>query len=152
IGHYEVDLKHPGRDKTRGRVWRIDWTGKDAKPPKSPGDFTKMKREDLDKLLASPNLTVRMFATHTLINSPGRDEQEAEKARPQPGVYEAHKMGVDEAEPVVGGLRDRRDTIRKEIRDEDGLAFAHRFRLLTAQVEWEADRLRRGREREQAAR
>ncbi|MGL4422746.1 MAG: DUF7133 domain-containing protein, partial [Gemmataceae bacterium] len=23
IGHYEVDLKHPGRDKLRGRVWRI---------------------------------------------------------------------------------------------------------------------------------
>ncbi|CAN5518187.1 hypothetical protein BH11PLA2_BH11PLA2_20020 [soil metagenome] len=23
IGHYEVDLKHPGRDKDRGRIWRI---------------------------------------------------------------------------------------------------------------------------------
>jgi putative heme-binding domain-containing protein len=27
IGHYEVDLKHPGRDKDRGRVWRIVYTG-----------------------------------------------------------------------------------------------------------------------------
>ncbi|MGI8604063.1 MAG: PVC-type heme-binding CxxCH protein [Verrucomicrobiales bacterium] len=23
IGHYEVDLKHPGRDRERGRIWRI---------------------------------------------------------------------------------------------------------------------------------
>ena len=27
IGHYEVDLKHPGRDKDRGRIWRIVWIG-----------------------------------------------------------------------------------------------------------------------------
>ena len=28
IGHYEVDLKHPGRDKKHGRIWRIVWKGK----------------------------------------------------------------------------------------------------------------------------
>jgi len=61
-------------------------------------------------------------------------------------------MWVDEAEPLAEESRDRRDKIRKEIRDEDGLAFAHRFRLLTAQAEWEADRRRRGRAREQIAR
>ena len=27
IGHYEVDLKHPGRDRNRGRIWRIVFTG-----------------------------------------------------------------------------------------------------------------------------
>ncbi len=27
IGHYEVDLKHPGRDRNRGRIWRIVYTG-----------------------------------------------------------------------------------------------------------------------------
>ncbi len=25
IGHYEVDLKHPGRDRYRGRIWRVSW-------------------------------------------------------------------------------------------------------------------------------
>jgi putative heme-binding domain-containing protein len=25
IGHYEVDLKHPQRDKDRGRLWRVVW-------------------------------------------------------------------------------------------------------------------------------
>lgn len=27
IGHYEVPLDHPGRDRTSGRIWRIKWTG-----------------------------------------------------------------------------------------------------------------------------
>lgn len=27
IGHYEVDLEHPGRDRTSGRIWRIRYTG-----------------------------------------------------------------------------------------------------------------------------
>ena len=26
IGHYEVDLEHPGRDRTSGRIWRICYT------------------------------------------------------------------------------------------------------------------------------
>ena len=32
IGHYEVDLDHPGRDRTRGRVWRITY-GDKTHPP-----------------------------------------------------------------------------------------------------------------------
>ncbi len=27
IGHYEVDLYHPGRDRFRGRIWKISYTG-----------------------------------------------------------------------------------------------------------------------------
>src|SRR5439155_12541220 len=27
IGHYEVPLTHPGRDRERGRIWRIVYTG-----------------------------------------------------------------------------------------------------------------------------
>lgn len=28
IGHYEVPLDHPDRDRTSGRIWRISWVGK----------------------------------------------------------------------------------------------------------------------------
>ncbi len=30
IGHYEVPLDHPDRDRTSGRIWRIRWTGDEA--------------------------------------------------------------------------------------------------------------------------
>jgi putative heme-binding domain-containing protein len=37
IGHYEVPLDHPGRDRERGRIWRIVRKGETAKPePFSP--------------------------------------------------------------------------------------------------------------------
>lgn len=56
IGHYEVDLKHPGRDKGRGRMWRIVWTGQSepgasatGASPKMP--FTDLTTETLDKLV-----------------------------------------------------------------------------------------------------
>jgi glucose/arabinose dehydrogenase len=28
IGHYEVPLLHPGRDRERGRIWKVTYTGK----------------------------------------------------------------------------------------------------------------------------
>ena len=39
IGHYEVPLTHPGRDRERGRIWRIVYrgTGRQA-PPGACGD------------------------------------------------------------------------------------------------------------------
>ncbi len=63
IGHYEVDLKHPGRDKDRGRLWRVV----------KKGDQPRMAFEDLTKdkvdasLLANSNLTVRLLATNQII-------------------------------------------------------------------------------------
>src|SRR5207302_3106313 len=42
IGHYEVPLNHPQRDRKRGRIWRIVYTGKDSKGTPAP-------RSDLSK-------------------------------------------------------------------------------------------------------
>lgn len=68
IGHYEVPLNHPLRDKDRGRVWRIVWKGKDgsAPPPKFPGDITKTTDEELPRLLEHPNIAVRLQASERL--------------------------------------------------------------------------------------
>jgi hypothetical protein len=38
IGHYEVDLKHPGRDRTSGRIWRIVYKGDAATRRRRRGD------------------------------------------------------------------------------------------------------------------
>ncbi len=39
IGHYEVDLKHPGRDRYRGRLWRVSWAGADAAVVRGPAGY-----------------------------------------------------------------------------------------------------------------
>lgn len=36
IGHYEVPLDHKGRDRERGRIWKITRTGKTSAPTKLP--------------------------------------------------------------------------------------------------------------------
>ncbi|MFC5455416.1 PVC-type heme-binding CxxCH protein [Prosthecobacter fluviatilis] len=55
IGHYEVPLDHPGRDKERGRIWRVVKTDKVSKP----ADLASAGLPELFKHLDSPNLTVR---------------------------------------------------------------------------------------------
>ena len=73
IGHYEVDLKHPGRDKDRGRIWRIVWQGEDgkAKPPMMP-DVAQTNDKELPSYAADQNLTVRLAGITEIIR---RDTQ-----------------------------------------------------------------------------
>jgi putative heme-binding domain-containing protein len=67
IGHYEVPLDHPGRDRERGRIWRIVYRGEDGKGKPGPiPDFTKETVKDLVKDLSNPILAVRMKATNQL--------------------------------------------------------------------------------------
>ncbi len=69
IGHYEVPLNHPGRDRERGRIWRIIYRGPDGKgqPPRQPRpDWAKATADELVADLAHPNLTVRLKATNQL--------------------------------------------------------------------------------------
>lgn len=75
IGHYEVPLDHPGRDRHRGRIWRIVYTGADAQatPPPHHADFLHASTAALIADLAHPNLAVRARATHVLA---ARDDPE----------------------------------------------------------------------------
>lgn len=68
IGHYEVPLTHPARDRTKGRIWRIVYTGKDVKATPSRTDFATATTEELLTDLSHPNLTVRMLATNQLVS------------------------------------------------------------------------------------
>ena len=90
IGHYEVPLNHPQRDKDRGRVWRIVWKGTDgaAKPPTMPGDLTTARDNNLADLLGSPNITVRSHVTHELIRR--------HKAGQKPGEVEVKNRPEDQ--------------------------------------------------------
>ena len=58
IGHYEVPLDHPGRDRERGRVWRV--VKRDASA--APCDFTSMTPAQIAAELGDPNLTRRHLA------------------------------------------------------------------------------------------
>ncbi len=74
IGHYEVPLTHPGRDRHRGRIWRVFYAGKDGKqtPPPLP-DFSTMSIEQLTFKLGDKNQTLRIMAGNELV---AREEKE----------------------------------------------------------------------------
>jgi putative membrane-bound dehydrogenase-like protein len=67
IGHYEVDLHHPRRDRTRGRIWRVVWQGEPAAdgPPAAPA-LDDDTTPSLLRRLADPTITVRRLAWEQL--------------------------------------------------------------------------------------
>jgi len=64
IGHYEVPLDHPGRDKERGRIWRVVKTGQTKLL--SEANLTELSDKDLATQLEVKNLTSRYLATQTV--------------------------------------------------------------------------------------
>src|SRR6266516_4284703 len=76
IGHYEVPLTHPGRDRGRGRIWRVVYKGENPKSeirnPKLPEDLNGLIAE-----LGSPNLTRRMLAMNEIRDRFGANATEA---------------------------------------------------------------------------
>ena len=61
IGHYEVPLQHPGRDRERGRIWRVVPKGTDGKPRLRPAALAT-SLEGLVGELASGSLSRRLLA------------------------------------------------------------------------------------------
>jgi putative heme-binding domain-containing protein len=62
IGHYEVPLGHPKRDKQRGRIWRITYKGKQN----TVNDLTVMNTKQLIDALDVDNIVTRMAAADQL--------------------------------------------------------------------------------------
>src|SRR4029077_13838899 len=57
IGHYELPLNHPGRDRDKGRIWRIVSRGPQGTgQPAAYRDLTKLNAAELVKELDSTNL------------------------------------------------------------------------------------------------
>lgn len=76
IGHYEVPLDHPGRDRHRGRIWRIVYKGEESEMPTSE-DLTELSIAELFRRLDSPNLTIRSLATDRLVDHFGEESESA---------------------------------------------------------------------------
>lgn len=74
IGHYEVSLDHPGRDRERGRIWRIVYKGEKKSPTKG-AQISLALPIDVKKLIAelgNANITRRMLAMNELVDRVGQ--------------------------------------------------------------------------------
>jgi putative heme-binding domain-containing protein len=132
IGHYEVPLNHPGRDRDKGRIWRIVYRGPDGKgQPKPYRDLTKLDAPELVGELASPNLAVRMHATDELV---ARGDAGAGAVRGVlangAGVQKVHAMWVlhrlSQASPLLDTA-----VLANACKEKDAIVRVHAQRILT---------------------
>ena len=144
IGHYEVRLDHPRRDRHRGRIWRISYKGTAEKPaePLSPApDLTKEPLVGLWKRLADPNLTVRMLATNEMVDRFDADSAPwltratfvskipTQRAH---GLWVLHRWGrLDD--PFISGF------VEKLADDDSPLVRVHLIKALAEREKWEGD-------------
>jgi putative heme-binding domain-containing protein len=76
IGHYEVPLDHPKRDRIRGRIWRITYKGETNKNQ----DWTTASVEQLIAALDHDNLAVRLAVADQLAERIGQPAVNPAKA------------------------------------------------------------------------
>ena len=84
IGHYEVPLMHPGRDRFRGRIWRVAYSESDAQNTGRVGfgmDLTGMSVEKLFGIINSAPPVQKMLARHVIADNAGPDVDELIRTR-----------------------------------------------------------------------
>jgi putative heme-binding domain-containing protein len=132
IGHYEVPLTHPGRDRERGRVWRIRYEGAPATPRK---DWGTASIADLIADLGHANLAVRTQAGNQLAWRGSGDVEaiRAAAADASSAFRRAHALWVlwrlDAATEA---------DLARAAREDDGLVRTHAMRVLAETAEWPA--------------
>jgi putative heme-binding domain-containing protein len=129
IGHYEVPLTHPGRDRERGRIWRIVCRGADGrlKPLAPVHDLTRASVAELAAELANPNLAVRTLATNQLVERGTKGAGAAlEVMTPESSPFQRmHGLWVLER---TGQLSDK--ALQDAANDIDRGVRVHAFRVL----------------------
>ena len=97
IGHYQASFRHPDRDKTHGRIWRVTAKGR---PFTKPPDFVAVPQArdegaaDLLKHLDSPDRWTRQFAKRALAETPVTPQTlDSELAQKEMlGVLQSHEI------------------------------------------------------------
>lgn len=127
IGHYEVDLNHPGRDRTRGRIWRIVPSGK----PHAPLDLSSPAKTA--SVLGTGNLTGRLLAMNHLADHVGQP------AVPALREQLAHPAAAPYAAWALQRLNALTDSDWQKLADgRTELEQIHAARLLAVRPGWSA--------------
>ncbi len=136
IGHVEVPLNHPERDKVRGRIWRVVYKGEGQdRPTLSPSP--DLRAADAAGLIAAfdhPVLGVRMRAGDELADRIG------------PAASEPLRVALGSTSPTVrahalwalfrlGAIRP--GDVTNAARDADPLVRTHAMRVLSETAAWD---------------
>lgn len=125
IGHYEVPLNHPKRDKHRGRIWRITYKGK----TNDKIDLSAMTTEELIAKMDADNLPVRTAATDQVTDRIGSGAIDAlNKTLAGPNTSARQYVHSMWALFRLNALSD--ETLKASIGHTDSLIRIHALRVL----------------------
>lgn len=137
IGHYEVPLDHPGRDRDRGRIWRVVYTGEGAgREVVSPrDDWTAASNDELIEDLGHPNGWIRRTAVNQLASREADDAApliermlDSKSASPLQrlhGLWVLHRLGELES-----------DHLKQDANHADLRVRVHVQRILAERAGW----------------
>ena len=137
IGHYEVPLDHPGRDRERARIWRVVYKGRERQPQAAAFSLATADVKQLIEALDDTSLAVRSLATDQLTDRIGQDaathlQKEVHGLQTANGKVHAlwalHRLGQLEDPTLVAALTDLRTTVR-----------IHALRILSELSDWSTE-------------
>jgi len=141
IGHYEVPLDNPGRDRERGRIWRIRYVGTNgaaAAPPPQHFAVAKDSVAELIRQLGNPNITMRMLAMNELTDRIGATairpvtkmmhRKEASVFQKIHGMWVLYRLGA--LDPAI---------LAAVARDNDSRLRVHAMRVFAETLQWTPD-------------
>jgi putative heme-binding domain-containing protein len=111
IGHYEVPLSHPGRDRTSGRIWRIVYKNKPLRPVALARDLKGLINE-----LASPSLPRRTLAMNSIADRFGKEAVKevlsaaadpANSAQQIHALWLSHRLEASEPNALMDAARSK---------------------------------------------
>jgi putative heme-binding domain-containing protein len=136
IGHYEVPLLHPGRDRTSGRIWRVKYTGDhpDCRPAKMPPSLAEAPPGDLIKACDHETLTWRLMAQNLIAEfacSSCPHEVAAALAESKSAKQKTHLLWALER---FGSLKE--ELLERCAADEAREVRIHAIKILSERSEW----------------
>ena len=127
IGHYEVPLDNPGRDRLRGRIWRITYKGQVS--PAGYQDWTKADMKSLLTALSTEILPIRMTVAEQLIHRVGKAAVEPVSqlldSRKTSETQYAHSLWILHQ---LGALQE--DALLKAMHHPQALVRTHALRVI----------------------
>lgn len=116
IGHYEVPLDHPGRDRASGRIWRV--VKKDATHPLRQMALHRMAAEEVITRLGDSSLTLRGLAVAELkerLNGPAAGElrQILDNTTPENALQRASLVWLGSSKGTVSSNADPLEAIHR---------------------------------------
>lgn len=133
IGHYEVPLDHPLRDRQSGRIWKITYKGDKKHKDNKPRDWSTASINELIKNLNHPQLNLRMMIANQIVEGYGTKAidpliSKLKSSKIDSKTYVQALWALFRLKGLTDGMLD------KALSHKDAVIKVHAFRILAEQV------------------